>query len=119
MSETQKKLIAFGNGLKLLRKFKNLNQADFAAIFDLTPSSISRFEGATAIPNLDTALKLAAFFNLTPEGVMAFGCGGKPKESPPAPEVAEVLAAARAVLEAGGQDAETLKHMLDLMQPKL
>lgn len=116
MNETRKKLTAFGNGLRLLRKSRKLNQAEFAALFDLTPSSISRFEGATAIPNFDTAIRLAAVFGLTPEGVIAFGGGGNLEGRPASPEVAAYLDKARRIIEGGGKEAETLKNMLDIMK---
>lgn len=75
MHETQKKLEAFGAGLKILRKSKKFNQADLASKFNLDASSISRIENATAVPNFDTALKLASTFGLTPEQVISIGAG--------------------------------------------
>lgn len=93
-----------------MRKSRKLNQAEFAAVFSLTPSSVSRIEGAVAVPNFDTALRLAAFFGLTPEGVMTFG-GYQAEDSPIAPEVKGYLDKARKALE--GPEAELFKQMID------
>lgn len=68
---------------------------------------------------LELWLSVAAVFGYDLAGLLALGRSLTEGEKlPVSPEIAEYLAAARAVLEAGGQDAETLKHMLGLMQPK-
>ncbi len=51
-------------------------------------------------------------------GRRALGLPVSRKGNPPSPDVAGYLDKARAILEAGGQDAEVLKRMLGLMQPK-
>ena len=82
MHETQKKLRAFGNGLKILRKLRKLSQADLGAKVGLDASSISRIENATAVPNFDTAIRLAAVFDLCTEDVVIIN-EGDGLESPP------------------------------------
>lgn len=106
----------FTSGLVALRKSAGYSQAQLAEKSGVTRVTISRTETGTRPTPWDDAYALAAVFNLTPEGVMAFGGGGKPEEQPPAPEVAQYLDKARAVLEKGGPDAEALKHLLGLMK---
>ncbi|WP_066759333.1 helix-turn-helix domain-containing protein [Crocinitomix algicola] len=49
---------------KKLRLFKGLNQNDFAALFDLTRSSIGAYEEGRAEPKLETLIKISSHFKL-------------------------------------------------------
>lgn len=104
----------FSAGLIALRKSMGLNQGQLSEKSGVARVTISRTETGTRPTPWDDAYALAAVFNLTPEGVMAFGGGGKPDaDPPPAPEVAEWLQKAQQVLE--GPKGEALKTVIESM----
>ncbi len=51
--------------IKKLRAFKNLNQTEFAALFNIKRSSIGAYEEGRAEPKLDTLIMMADYFDLT------------------------------------------------------
>lgn len=51
--------------IKKLRLFKNLNQAEFAALFDLKRPSVGAYEEGRAEPKLDTLIKISTYFDLS------------------------------------------------------
>ena len=51
--------------IRKLRSFKNLNQTEFAKLFDIKRASIGAYEEGRAEPKLDTLLKITSFFKLT------------------------------------------------------
>jgi len=50
--------------LRKLRAFKNLNQTDFAKLFDIKRASIGAYEEGRAEPKLDTLFKFSSHFSL-------------------------------------------------------
>jgi len=51
--------------IKKLRLFKNLNQAEFAGLFDLKRPSVGAYEEGRAEPKLDTLIKISNHFGIT------------------------------------------------------
>lgn len=51
--------------IRKLRSFKNLNQTDFAELFDLTRPALAAYEEGRAEPKLITLNKLASYFALS------------------------------------------------------
>lgn len=43
-----------------IRKARNMTQADLAALLQVTPATISRYESGERIPDINTAAKIAA-----------------------------------------------------------
>lgn len=56
--------------IKKLRLFKNLNQTEFAELFDLKRSSIGAYEEGRAEPRLDALIKISDHFNLTIDDIV-------------------------------------------------
>ncbi len=50
--------------IKKLRLFKNLNQAEFAALFQLKRPSVGAYEEGRAEPKLDTLIKISNYYEL-------------------------------------------------------
>lgn len=46
--------------IKVMRKRKNMTQADLAELLGVTPAAISRYESGERIPDIVTAAKIAA-----------------------------------------------------------
>ena len=51
--------------IRKLRLFKNLNQAEFAALFDLKRPSVGAYEEGRAEPKFDTLIKISNHFGIT------------------------------------------------------
>ncbi len=51
--------------IKKLRAFKNLNQTEFASLFNIKRSSIGAYEEGRAEPKLDTLIMMSDYFNLS------------------------------------------------------
>lgn len=45
--------------IKEIRKIRNMTQADLAALLEVTPAAISRYESGERIPDIVTAAKIA------------------------------------------------------------
>lgn len=45
--------------IKVMRKRKNMTQADLAELLGVTPAAISRYESGERIPDIVTAAKIA------------------------------------------------------------
>lgn len=45
--------------IKVMRKQKNMTQADLAELLGVTPAAISRYESGERIPDIVTAAKIA------------------------------------------------------------
>jgi transcriptional regulator with XRE-family HTH domain len=60
MSTTQ-----IGNNIKKIRGVKNLNQSDFADLFDLKRASIGAYEEGRAEPKIGTILQIANHFGIS------------------------------------------------------
>ena len=58
-------MATFGNRIKELRCEKELTQQQFATIFYLNKSSISRYEKDKQIPEMETLLRISHFFNVS------------------------------------------------------
>jgi len=50
--------------IRKLRAFKNLNQTEFANLFDIKRASIGAYEEGRAEPKLETLIKFASYFSL-------------------------------------------------------
>lgn len=57
--------------LKELRKFHNYNQADVAAALDVVRQTYSHYETGKRTPSNDILYKLAKFYNITIDDLMA------------------------------------------------
>lgn len=55
----------FGNVLKELRKEKNLLQQDLANAFNVTKTTISRWELGKQEPDFDMLIKIAKYFGVS------------------------------------------------------
>lgn len=51
--------------LKDLRKEKRMTQQSLAKIFHISQTSVSKYETGEAVPDLETALKMADFFGVS------------------------------------------------------
>jgi transcriptional regulator with XRE-family HTH domain len=51
--------------IKKLRAFKNVNQTEFARLFDTKRSSIGAYEEGRAEPKLETLIKIVDYFKLS------------------------------------------------------
>lgn len=51
--------------LKNLRKERKMTQEKFAKIFHISQTSVSKYETGEAVPDLETALKMADFFGVS------------------------------------------------------
>lgn len=69
---------AFSQRLKELRTEKNLTQAEFGTLFNLSKQTISGYEKGDASPSFDTLLKLADYFGVTTDDLL----GREPKTPP-------------------------------------
>jgi len=56
--------------IKKLRAFKNLNQTEFADLFNIKRSSIGAYEEGRAEPKLETIIKIADYFKLSLDDVI-------------------------------------------------
>lgn len=57
------------NNLKVQRARKNITQEELAATLKIRRETISRVEIGEGLPNLQTALKLAAYFGCSVEDI--------------------------------------------------
>lgn len=62
----------FGDRLRELRKEKNISQEELANLFEVNKSTVSAWEVNKAQPNFDTLIKLANYFNVTPNYLLCF-----------------------------------------------
>lgn len=60
----------FGTRLKQLRKENKVTQTDIAEVLNTTKSTVSRYEGNSIEPNLDTLNKLAEYFDVSIDYLM-------------------------------------------------
>jgi len=60
----------FSNNLIELRKHKKLTQQEFADILGYSDKSVSKWEGQKAIPNAETLLKIAEFYNVSVDALL-------------------------------------------------
>ncbi|AWW28351.1 MULTISPECIES: helix-turn-helix domain-containing protein [unclassified Acetobacterium] len=51
--------------LKTLRQQKNINQAELGKILDVGKTTISNYETGYSVPDLETVVKLADYFNVS------------------------------------------------------
>ena len=58
-------MIDFGKRLKLLRKEKNLTQAQLASLIGVQSSIISFYEVGERLPSLDSIIKFASVFHVS------------------------------------------------------
>lgn len=61
----------FSKRLQDLRKSKNMSQPELATIIDVSDRSISAWERGLTFPNTETAIKLADFFNVSTDYLLA------------------------------------------------
>lgn len=59
-----------GKNFKKLRLFKNLNQTEFAELFEVTRSAIGSYEEGRAEPKLETLIKVADHFKLNIDDIV-------------------------------------------------
>lgn len=59
------KKTVLARNIKKLRAFKNLNQTEFAALFNIKRSSIGAYEEGRAEPKLDTLIMMSDYFKLS------------------------------------------------------
>lgn len=57
--------------IRKLRMFKNLNQTEFAALFDLNRPTIGSYEEGRSEPKLPTLLKIARHYQLTVDDLIS------------------------------------------------
>lgn len=62
----------FGDRLRELRKEKNVTQEELGNLMGVTMSTVSAWEVNKAQPNFDTLIKLANYFNVTPNYLLCF-----------------------------------------------
>lgn len=55
----------FSDVIKRLRKEKGATQADIAALVAVSPSAVAMWESAGRVPDIETLIKLADFFNVS------------------------------------------------------
>lgn len=60
----------FGEKLKSLRKDKKLSQEDFAIIFGVGRSTVTKWERNEREPDFDTLIKIADYFNVTTDHLL-------------------------------------------------
>lgn len=60
----------FSKRLQDLRKSKNLSQPELASYINVSDRSISAWERGITLPNMETAIKLADFFNVATDYLM-------------------------------------------------
>ncbi|RMT76707.1 PbsX family transcriptional regulator, partial [Pseudomonas savastanoi pv. nerii] len=56
--------------LKLLRTGKGLKQSEVAELIDCEPNTISRYERAETMPNIEDLLRLADLFGVSPMEIL-------------------------------------------------
>lgn len=56
--------------IKKLRLFKNLNQAEFALLFELKRPTIGAYEEGRAEPKLETLIKISNYFDLPIDSIV-------------------------------------------------
>ncbi|MBC3899705.1 MAG: helix-turn-helix domain-containing protein [Firmicutes bacterium] len=54
-----------GLRIKILRQLKDINQAELGKIVGVGKTTISNYETGYSVPDLDTLIKLAEYFNVT------------------------------------------------------
>ncbi|MFD2334734.1 helix-turn-helix domain-containing protein [Cohnella sp. GCM10020058] len=64
--------IKFKERLALLRKKRNLTQADLAKRLDLSQSTLAMWENGRRSPDMATVTKIAAFFNVSLNYLLGF-----------------------------------------------
>lgn len=60
-----------GNRVKTLRLNKKLSQTDLAKLMDVSKSVISGYEKSSLYPSVETLLKLADYFGVTTDYILA------------------------------------------------
>ena len=55
----------FGERLRAIREDNSLKQSDLALKLDISRTSVSNYEKGSRIPDIDTAIKMADFFNVS------------------------------------------------------
>ena len=58
-------MISFGERLRELREFKNLNQPELAKTVSVAKQTVSNWENDNRFPDKDMLIKLADFFDVT------------------------------------------------------
>ena len=53
-----------GNNIRKIRSVKNLNQSDFADLFELKRASIGAYEEGRAEPKINTVIEIANYFGV-------------------------------------------------------
>lgn len=57
--------MSLGKKIKKLREEKGIRQEDIGKLFNVSKSAVSQWENDIRTPDMDTIVKLAAFFNVT------------------------------------------------------
>jgi transcriptional regulator with XRE-family HTH domain len=60
----------FGKRLRIIRKEKNLTQADLGKLLEVSSSTIGMYEQERRDPDTDTVIKLADYFNVTTDWLL-------------------------------------------------
>ena len=58
-------MIKFGTRLKFLRNKKEMTQQELAEMIGITSESISRYENGLRMPDMDTIVRLANYFEIS------------------------------------------------------
>lgn len=61
----------FGNFVCYLRERKGMTQADVAAMLDVTPAAVSKWENGESKPRVEVLFRLAEILEVSPEELMA------------------------------------------------
>lgn len=59
-----------GNNIRKIRSVKNLNQSDFADLFELKRSSIGAYEEGRAEPKINTVIEIANYFGISTDDLL-------------------------------------------------
>ncbi|MEN8904762.1 MAG: helix-turn-helix domain-containing protein [Clostridiales bacterium] len=98
----------FGDKLKELRLEKKMTQEELAKIFNTGKATISHYEGNRRLPDVNTILRYADFFNVSLDYIM-----GKDKQkASPEKELFEICLSGQKVKEEMSIFSERLKELM-------
>lgn len=100
----------FSKRLQELRKSKNLSQPELAAIIDVSDRSISAWERGLTLPNTETAIKIADYFNVSTDYLF-----GRDKETQDPQVDPNIVSIQRAYEKLTPADKEKMIEMNRLM----